>query len=183
MEIVLKEQTLSQAKALYETHMHRDFPENEIKPWDITVNLYEKGIYEMLEAHADGKMIGYVWMLCPAGDAALIDYLAVLPAYRNAGLGSEILKVLSKRYQSRGKGLILESEYPNEAPNPQIAVRRLEFYAKAGFRDTGTQVRLFGVRFCILANGLNGNGSAYMESIYRAMLPEELYDKAVEFLR
>lgn len=183
MEIILKEQTIQQAKQLYDTHMRRDFPQDEIKPWEVTVKLYEKGIYEMLEAYSGGEMVGYIWMVCSAGDVALIDYLAVLPEYRGGGVGTEILKELVQRYRSRNKDLILESEFPDTAPEPQIAKKRLGFYARAGFRDTGTQVRLFGVHFCILSHGLTGSGRSYMEKIYREMFPEELYRHAVSFLK
>lgn len=182
MRIQLEEQTLEQGKELFQTYMHRDFPENECKPWDLTVDMHSRGIYDMLTAWMDGKMVGYAWMVCPEGDAALIDYLAVLPEYRGTGIGSEILKALALRYQLHGKHLILESEHPEEAPDPQIAQRRLGFYKRAGFVDTGLQVRLFGVRFCILAHGISGSARMCMDIIYHAMFSDSVYHAAVEFL-
>ena len=183
MNITLLEQSLDTARITYETHMRRDFPENELKPWDITVSLYERGIYEMLEIRWEGKMVGYAWIVCPKGEASLIDYLAVLPEYRNSGIGSLILKALSSRYQKLGQYLLLESEFPGEAPNPSIAVRRLGFYNRSGFQDTGVQVRLFGVRFCILSSKPSVNTGEQMRHIYKAMFPEDLFCQAVEFLK
>lgn len=182
MQIELLEQSLDAAKITYDTHMHRDFPENELKPWDVTVRLYERGIYEMLEARCEGKLVGYAWMVCPKGNSALIDYLAVLPEYRCGGIGGEILMELTRRYRMRGQSLLLESEFPEEAPDPDIAVRRLSFYARSGFLDSGVLVRLFGVKFCILSSGAELDAKEQMYGIYHAMFPGELYLQAVQFL-
>ena len=158
------------------------FPESELKPWDITVDLCEHGIYEMLEARWEGKMVGYAWMVCPKGNFALIDYLAVLPEFRNSGIGGAILQELAIRYRMRGKSLLLESEFPGEAPDPEIAVRRLSFYARSGFWDTGVLVRLFGVKFCILSSCPDLDAREQMRCIYNAMFPGELFRRAVRFL-
>ena len=182
MQLILTEQSLDTAKKTYDTHMHRDFPENERKPWDITVSLYERGIYEMLEARWEGKLVGYVWMVCPEGRSALIDYLAVLPEYRGSGFGSTILRELAQRYHLRGQSLLLESEFPEEAPDPAIAVRRLSFYARSGFLNSGVLVRLFGVKFYILSSNADLDAKEQMRGIYHAMFPEELYLRAVQFL-
>ncbi len=182
MQIILKEQSLTEAKETFDTHMQRDFPVNEQKPWDVTLGLYSKGIYEMLEIRSGGAMVGYAWMVCPEGNAALIDYLAVLPQYRGTGIGGRILKELSCRYARRGQTLLLESEFPDEAPDPQIARRRLGFYARAGFLDTGVQVRLFDVRFAILSPADPSAARQQMQTIYKAMFPGELLPRAVTFL-
>lgn len=182
MQIILVEQSLDAAKKTYDTHMHRDFPENERKPWDVTAGLRERGIYEMLEARWEGKMVGYAWMVCPEGSSALIDYLAVLPEFRNSGIGGAILRELVLRYRMRGQSLLLESEFPEEAPDPDIAVRRLSFYARSGFLDSGVLVRLFGVKFCILSSELELDAKEQMHGIYNAMFPGDLYLRAVQFL-
>jgi len=182
MQIILVEQSLDAAKKTYDTHMHRDFPENERKPWDVTVSLYDRGIYEMLEARWEGKFVGYVWMVCPKGSSVLIDYLAVLPEFRNSGIGGAILRELALRYRMRGQSLLLESEFPEEAPDPDIAVRRLSFYARSGFLDSGVLVRVFGVKFCILSSESELDAKEQMHSIYNAMFPGDLYLRAVQFL-
>lgn len=182
MQIVLLKQPLDAAKRTYDIHMHRDFPENERKPWDMTLNLYERGVYEMLEARWEGKMVGYAWMVCPEGSSALIDYLAVLPEYRGAGIGSAILHELGQRYRLRGQSLLLESEFPEEAPDPDIAVRRLSFYARSGFLDSGVLVRLFGVKFCILSSNADLDAKEQMRGIYNAMFPGDMCLRAVQFL-
>ena len=182
MQILLIEQSLEAAKRTYDTHMQRDFPESEIKPWDVTIRLRERGIYEMLGAWWEGKLVGYAWMVCPDGDCALIDYLAVLPEFRNSGIGGEILRQLIIRYSARRQNLLLESEFPEEAPDPAMAVRRLGFYKRAGFLNTGVLVRLFGVKFCILSSSGDMDGKEQLRCIYKSMFPEAIYRKAVQYL-
>ena len=182
MDILLKEQSPEEGCALFETHMARDFPASEIKPWDVILGLVESGSYDMLAAYDGDRMVGYAWMFCPKGEAVLLDYLAVLPEYRGTGVGSRILDALAERYCVDGRAFLLESEYPDTAPEPEVARRRLGFYARAGFRNTGVQVLLFGVRFCVLSRGTDDRGRAHMEWIYRKMFPGERYQQAVRFL-
>lgn len=170
---------LSEGRYVFDTHMFRDFPADEIKPWKIMEKLYRDGCYDMLAAVVDGKMVGYAWQFRPGGDVLLIDYLAVLPEYRGNGIGSRILRALVEHYREK---LILESEFPQEAPDRAVAERRLGFYNRAGFEITNVQVRLFGVRFHILAHGGDAKAKEHMQNIYHAMLTPELAKTAVEFL-
>ena len=179
MEIKLVQLKLPEGKQVFDVHMARDFPADEIKPWAIMEKLYLDGCYDMLAAVADGEMVGYAWQFRPGSDVLLIDYLAVLPQYRGRGIGSGMLRALSEYYPQK---LILESEYPLEAPDRKMAERRLGFYARAGFELSDVQVRLFGVRFHILAHGGDPKAKDHMQSIYQAMLPPELTKTAVEFL-
>ena len=180
MDIVLKRQTLEEGKKFFYRDMQRDFPEDEIKPWEVIEPMVHAGVYDLLGAWFGETQVGYVWMFVPEGDAILIDYLAVLPEYRGTGVGTAILQALAQRYPDRL--LILESEYPEDAPEPDVARRRLRFYDHAGFVNTGVEVMLFGVHFCILSHGQDKDARAHMERLYRAMFPGERYDHAVKFV-
>ena len=180
MEIILRVLSLEQGEKIYTTHMQRDFPADELKPWRIMRDLAKRGEYDMLGAYWDDTLVGYAWQYVPSGgDCLLLDYLAVLPQYRMRGVGAGILASL-RQYYSRI--ILLESEYPEEAPDPAIARRRLGFYTRCGMGDTGLQLRLFGVRFCILASGTLTDAQDAMEMRYTGMLGPQLRAKAVEYI-
>lgn len=180
-EIEIRILSPEQARDVFDAHMHRDFPADELKPWEIMHALYRRGSYAFLGAFLGDDLAGYAWLFCPGEGCVLIDYLAVLPELRGRGIGAGVLDALADYCRAQGS-LLLESEYPGEAPDEQIARRRLGFYRRAGFADTGVQVRLFGVRFCILAHGGDADARGHMESLYRAMLTEQMYRENVQFL-
>ena len=80
--MILKLQSLEEGRELFYRDMQRDFPENEIKPWDVIENMVLAGEYDLLSAWEEDKMVGYAWMFVPEGESILLDYLAVLPEYR-----------------------------------------------------------------------------------------------------
>ena len=65
--------TEEQGKTVWETDLHRDFPESELKSWDLTCGLIRSGVYEMLDFWENGVRVGYAWMLVPEGDAVLLE--------------------------------------------------------------------------------------------------------------
>ncbi len=181
MELVCRSLSMEQAGALFESQLREDFPESELKPWDYIRGLCEQGLYQTLGFFSGDALIGYAWLVCPEGGAVLLDYLAVCKPYRCCGTGGQILQMLVRRFCVGGGQLLLESERPDDAPDPQIARRRLGFYRRNGFLPTAVEVRLFGVPFCILAYGDCPDAAAKMRRIYRAMFPPEIYASGVCF--
>ena len=112
------------------------------------------------------------------GKSVLLDYLAVTPEYRDRGIGSEVLRALQKYYRGKADFIMIESEHPLEAPDENAALRRLDFYKRAGARLTDTQVRLFDILFLIFVlpcgNAEETDTAAEMEKIYRVTVPPEL---------
>ena len=186
-ELTLRPLTMDQEAEVYFSEMGRDFPASELKSWASIAALWTRGCYEAMVLEKSGQRLAYAFLLyAPGASALLLDYLAVLPAYRDCGLGREMLRRLAGHYQSRFDRLLIEAEAPCEAPDEAVAQRRLRFYASTGALDQGFEVRLFGVRFCILAlplcdAPLTGSSDA-LRTLYRAMLPGEAYDKSVAFL-
>ncbi len=173
----LKQLTLAEGERFYAAHLKRDFPPSELKPWAMMSAAARVGQYDLLAALDHGVMVGYAWQFRPDTGAILIDYLAVLPQYRGQGVGTRLLAALRQYYGETGRGVLLESEYPPEAPDLEEAKRRLAFYARAGLEDTGVQTRLFGVRFQILALLPVENPVAAIENIYGDMLGPARLDK------
>lgn len=170
---------------LYTTDCRRDFPESELKPLDVVEKLYREGNYEPIGFFENGTLIAYaLQVIRENGKSVLLDYLAVTPEYRNRGVGSAVLTALRKYYSSRYEYIVIESEHPAEAPDKIAALRRLDFYKRAGGILTDTQVRLFDILFLIFALPCSENLSAApfeeLEKIYRVTVPPELYDEVVD---
>ena len=118
------------------------------------------------------------------GKSVLLDYLAVIPKHRDRGIGSSVLKLLCEHYRGKAEYIVIESEHPAEAPDKNAALRRLDFYKRAGGILTETQVRLFDVLFLIFilpcSDKLSASPSDELEKIYRTTVPPELYADVVD---
>lgn len=179
----LRRMELDQGKQIYDQYMTVDFPPEELKAWKIVESLYKRGCYDFLAAFEGDDFLGYSFQFCPKDtDTILLDYLSVIPRYRGKGIGGTILEALRVFYADTGKVILLESEYPPEAPDPGIAQRRLGFYRRSGMVDTQVQVRLFGVRFCIFASSRIPDAARRMMDTYREMLDAELFETQAKLL-
>ena len=82
----------------------------------------------------------------------LVDYLAVFPGVRNQGVGTKMLRLLES-HLSDAEMIMLEVEDPAFAENEMQESqqkRRVAFYKRNGWKDTGLRVVCFGVPFIIL---------------------------------
>ena len=175
----------TELRELYTTDAHRDFPESELKPLDVVEKLYREGNYEPIGFFENEMLVAYaLQVIRENGKSVLLDYLAVTPEYRNCGIGSAVLKTLRKHYRGKCEYIVIESEHPAEAPDKTAALRRLDFYKRAGGILTDTQVRLFDVLFLIFilpcSDKLSVSASEELEKIYRVTVPHELYDSVVD---
>lgn len=141
-------------------------------------------------------LAAYLLVVRPAScRTALLDYFAVLPAYRSRGLGAQLLEGLRTRMADTD-GVLIESEWPARAADPAMARRRLGFYARAGAADTGWHNRAYGGYFNVLLlpcgpqahKGPYGPFSAdeaarQLALCYRQMLPQEAYRREFELFR
>lgn len=73
---------------------------------------------------------------CAVGDlsdCAYLQYIAVTAAWRNRGIGAELLAVLAADLAAAGyRGVVLEIDDPASAEDREIAARRQAFYARWG---------------------------------------------------
>ena len=100
------------------------------------------GVYD------DGKFIGIAFML-EHGDLLYLFFLAVSKRYRNKGYGTAILAHIKKQYASRRLFLLADEAAPTYEDFP-LRKRRLGFYARNGFMDSGLIITEFGVRYHLL---------------------------------
>ena len=137
--------TPEQLRTVYHQDMKRSFPETELRPlWSIEA-MWEKGQYRPYCLFDDDDIQGecFLWLAEPG--YAILDYLCVSPRIRNGGLGAKILHMI--REKEPDLVLFGEAEAPEHAPDPAIAQRRLDFYARNGLRTAGYDTEAFGAHY------------------------------------
>ncbi|MBQ2990849.1 MAG: GNAT family N-acetyltransferase [Clostridia bacterium] len=178
-----------QIKRLYEAHMRRDFPPSELKSLSSILRMVAAGCYDVLGAYQDGELAAYALVYCPRGErCVLLDYLAVPPELRGKGIGSAFVSVLRRYYSSRADVLLIECERPKTAPDESEARNRIRFYTQAGAKLTSVRIWLFEVEYSILVLPCEKyvpekDWAEQMLSMYRQMLPAELYAQYVRLIR
>lgn len=173
---------------VYLQEMRRDFPAGELKPLSMILTSEAEGLAHTWGVFDGETLAAYLLMVRPEGSAiSQLDYFAVVPAYRAAGLGAQLLAELP-RYETGAEAILIESECPEKAVDEDMAVRRLGFYARCGARDTGFIEHLFDAWFRILILNCPGSGSfADRQAVdalvdcYRRAISETEWQKYVQF--
>jgi GNAT superfamily N-acetyltransferase len=169
--------------ALYREEMAFDFPKSELKPLAAILRLVDLGCYHPLAAVEGEEVLGYamVWLPPERDRGALLEYLGVLRGKRGAGLGGQMLDLLAARYGA----LFGEAESPTAQDEAENALRRrrLDFYRRSGFRVLDYQCALFGVRFCCLYRGPEGDDrrvEALHRSVYAGYFSPEHMERFIQ---
>jgi GNAT superfamily N-acetyltransferase len=115
------------------------FPANERRPESDLRAAMITPEYRVLNRLSAGRLLGFAFLFVPTNeDFALVEYLAVHPASRGRGVGTQLIQ--SAIDQSLGKTLITEVESQSSNPN---SLRRQVFYRRAGFTPiTGLKYQL-----------------------------------------
>lgn len=135
-------------KALYESA----FPEDERVPWDELKRLAKSDALRFDAYYEDGAGLCGTTLLYEGKACRWLWYFAVPEHLRGRGFGTEILKNLIRN--SPDLPFVLDIESP-EAPcaNLYERKRRLAFYVKNGFRDSGLRRRWGKTDYALLVHG------------------------------
>lgn len=157
-------------EAVYRSEMLRDFPAGELKPLQMILDGEARGMGHSWGVYDGDTLAAYLLMVRPQGlSACLLDYFAVLPAYRASGLGAQLLAALPAQ-ETGADAILIESELPERAEDPAMARRRLGFYARCGARDTGWTEHLFDAWFKILVLDPPGRQPLAGDAAARALM-------------
>lgn len=183
----MKKLTAEQVLSVYTGVAKEHFPVAELKPAAMVEKLLQEGAYEGLGFFYGEKLAAYaLFAQVPGRDMLLLDYYAVLAAYRNNGMGSLFLQKMKECYNGR-EAILLETEKPEAAESKAeyaLRLRRNGFYERNGAVLMKICSRVYDVDFDIFAIPLAKIPSdeeacqAYSE-IYRYMLGEENYRQHV----
>ncbi|MBQ7499525.1 MAG: GNAT family N-acetyltransferase [Clostridia bacterium] len=186
--LTLRDMTKEQISVIYDTRMKYDFPPDELKPLGIIFRAIDGGIYDFLGLSDGEDTVGYVSLIRHGADF-LIDYLAIYRERRDSGLGGNLLRMLTERYPEAGS-MLVEVEDPDCADGEdekKTRIRRLDFYLRNGYTDTGAAALCFGVKYKILEAPVGGKRTCkdtaeLYRMHYRSILPAEIYRKNIMIL-
>ena len=180
----LNEKELTQ---VYLDEMRRDFPPTELKPLSMILNSEADGTAHTWGVFDGETLAAYLLMVRPAGSrVSQLDYFAVLPEYRSAGLGAQLLADLPQ-HERGAQAILIEAECRIR--------RRTKLWLCGGWlllpvraRDTGFTEHLFDAWFRILVLDCPGAGTfADRQAVdalvdcYRRTISETEWQKYVQF--
>ena len=134
------------------------FPKYEQAPWPLLVLLTRKS-HSKITAYLDGETFCAFTVSSAINDIIFIMFFAVDDALRGQGYGCEVLSKIKRENPDKNVILNIEPITP-DAENLEERIKRLAFYEKNGFSDTGFMAREIGGVFSVLST----NGQVDTES-------------------
>jgi len=114
--------------------MKTAFPKNELFPMWLLRLLARRKSVNYLAFYSENDFCGILYTV-ENDDCLFVLYLAVNAQIRSRGLGSQIIQWIKERTT---KNIVLCVETPDDsAENPEQRKRRISFYQRNGFSDTG----------------------------------------------
>lgn len=188
MKPLLKTLNKEQIQNVYNEHMVKDFPKDELKPLAMIYKALDSGLYECLGLFNNNDIIGYTFLI-RIDNAYLVDYLATFPEIRNKGIGANMLELLDTYLASADRiiGEVEDPAYTNDLNKKELQTRRIDFYKRNGCRDTGLRVKCFGVPFIVLEKGAKPSANAdevwtLYQKFYKTILSAQMYEKNIKRL-
>lgn len=124
------------------------FPEDERKPLELLHSSYKKHYTRIIKISYKNEMIGFM-ILNKVKDKgyAVLDYLAILPQYRNNKFGTKALQILLEQ-EKENSGIFIEIEkvgLGKDVEENLLREKRKNFYEKLGFKKLNFDLFLFDV--------------------------------------
>ncbi len=192
MNYVIQDLTIEQVADIYKQWIHLHFPEDEIKPLKNIQRMWDAGAYHALGMYQQkgGRLdlVGYAFLAMAYGSRLLLlDYLAIVEAYRRQGMGGAFLQEMQKRLQEFD-GILIETEDVAFAKDDEERLMRKKrdlFYERNGVKGTAIKSEIYGVHYAIwnlpLSKHVNDEiCQKNLESIYKIMVPGDKNKKFVK---
>lgn len=137
------------------------FPKKERLPWGLLQLWATLKRADLTAYYDDDTFCGFTFSVTKA-DCFYVMFFAVTEHLRGQGCGSAILKYIKQA--NLGKTIFLVAELPDAAaPNYAQRIKRLAFYKKNGFYDTGLNGREVGGIFRVLSSTGTITAKAYRQ--------------------
>ena len=149
---------------LVESLIKSSFPPDEQEPIERLLTLAKKPMVNFWAYYDDDVFCGMIYVV-ESTDALFVLYLAVPDHLRSRGYGAAIIEDVRGIFG--GKDMVLHVEDPNESPeNADQRIRRIRFYERLGFQDTGYRLSPEGTTFWLISTAENYQISTYMNLMY-----------------
>ena len=159
MKITTKPVNQAPHKAQIKARYRSAFPREERLPWWL-LRLLAAGKRSELTAFYDGETFCGLAFTAATEDILYVMFFAVAEDRRGQGCGSAILDHMKQSHP--GKTVLLNVELLDDAaPNNDQRIRRMAFYRKNGFCDTGHNIWEVGGAFRILSSTGKMDAAAY----------------------
>ena len=139
------------------------FPPDEQEPMELLLDLAQRPMVNFWAYYDDETFCGMIYVV-DSKETLFILYLAVPQELRSQGYGARILEDVRNRFG--GKNVVLHVEDPNEVDDQvkkEQRVRRIRFYEKLGFTDTGYRIKSDTTTFFLISTEEAFRISTYMD--------------------
>lgn len=162
---------INEFKELLYAYYLEIFPEEERKPLQLITSTYNKGYSKIIKIMNNDNIIGFMILNRIINNGyAILDYLAILPQYRNKGFGSRALELLIEQ-ERENSGIFVEIEkigLGKDEKDNELRIRRKKFYDKLGFKKLKFDLVLFGVVYMpYIYTNVNNDEDFIIEEIWK----------------
>lgn len=166
------------------------FPEDERKPIELLQSSYEKHYTRIIEILYKNEIIGFM-ILNKVKDKGyvVLDYLAILPQYRNSKFGTKALQILLEQ-EKENSGIFIEIEKVGLGKDTEenlLREKRKQFYEKVGFKKLNFDLFLFDVIYTpyLFSNIKNDETMIIREilNIYEAISGKERIEQNCKIIK
>ena len=188
-DIELKNIDIDEFKKYIYSYYLDIFPENERKPLKLIKSSYKNQFTNIIKILHKNEMVGFM-LLNRVKDKGyvVLDYLAILPQYRNNNFGTKALQILLEQEQEN-KGIFVEVEkvgLGKDIEENLLREKRKSFYEKVGFKKLNFDLVLFDVIYTpyLFSNRENDEDTIISEifNIYESISGKERIRKNCEVI-
>lgn len=172
-----EEKQIEQIRQLYEAA----FPANEKKPFHLILEKRAIGLVEIFTIEDEKKRFRGLIITILHKDMVLIDYFAIDEAYREIGIGSDVLRLFTSKYAQKRVFLEIESTISEQVEDYEIKKRRKGFYERNGLAPMNYLINLFDVEMEIMTFKCEVSFEEYHEML--VYVYGKKMHKKVQFIR
>ena len=175
-------------KNIYQYYLENFPKEEERKTLEEFENAYNNGYVKFIQILNNSQLIGFMILNIKDNGYMILDYLAILPQYRNKGYGTEAVKRLIK-LSSKNKGIIIECEKISKKRDYKentLKIKREKFYEKLGFKKMNFDLLLWNILYTpyVFSNDYINEDlvASEMLAIYKLIYGKELVNQNCRIL-